>query len=72
MTILRGHAGIDFVGMDIVEVAPAYDMAEITALAAAHIAHESLALYAMRPGGLAISRARLTPLPSDDSASRVR
>jgi agmatinase len=37
--------------MDIVEVAPAYDVAEITALAAAHIAYDWLALYALRPGG---------------------
>jgi agmatinase len=49
--ILKGLAGIDFVGMDIVEVAPPYDVADITALAAAHIAHEWLALYALRPGG---------------------
>jgi len=49
--ILKGLAGIDFVGMDIVEVAPPYDVADITALAAAHIAHEWLALYAVRPGG---------------------
>jgi len=49
--ILKGLAGIDFVGMDIVEVAPPYDVADITALAAAHIAHEWLALYAERPGG---------------------
>jgi len=51
LAILRGLAGIDFVGMDIVEVAPAYDVSEITALVAAHIAHEWLALYAVRPGG---------------------
>ena len=44
--ILKGFAGIDFAGMDIVEVAPAYDVAELTALAAAHIAHEWLALLA--------------------------
>ncbi len=37
--------------MDVVEVAPAYDVGEITALAAAHLAHEWLALYAARPGG---------------------
>jgi agmatinase len=37
--------------MDVVEVAPAYDSAEITALAGAHIACEGLALFAQRPGG---------------------
>ncbi len=50
MSILRGLAGIDVVGMDIVEVAPAYDVGEITALAAAHLAMEMLFLYASRPG----------------------
>jgi agmatinase len=47
IAILRGLAGIRFVGMDIVEVAPAYDVSEITALTAAHLAHEWLALYAL-------------------------
>jgi len=42
--IMRQLAGIGFVGMDVVEVAPAYDVAEITALAAATIAWEYLAL----------------------------
>jgi agmatinase len=49
MTILRGLAGINVVGMDIVEVAPAYDSGEITALAASHLAMEMLFLYASRP-----------------------
>jgi agmatinase len=49
MEILRGLTGIDIVGMDITEVAPAYDVGEITALAAAHIAMEMLYLYAHRP-----------------------
>ncbi|KAJ7072691.1 hypothetical protein C8F01DRAFT_258062 [Mycena amicta] len=35
--ILRGLAGLNFVGADIVEVAPAYDHAEITSIAAADI-----------------------------------
>jgi agmatinase len=42
--ILRRLNGIDFIGMDIVEVAPAYDISEITALAAASIVWEYLAL----------------------------
>jgi agmatinase len=42
--ILRRLRGLDFVGMDLVEVAPAYDSAEITALAAATIVWEYLAL----------------------------
>ena len=42
--ILRRLAGIRFIGMDMVEVAPASDVAEITALAAATMIWESLAL----------------------------
>jgi agmatinase len=42
--IIRRLGALRFVGMDIVEVAPAYDVAEITALAAATIAWEYLAL----------------------------
>lgn len=48
MSILRGLSGINVVGMDIVEVAPAYDVAEITSLAAGHLAMEMLYLYACR------------------------
>jgi agmatinase len=43
-SLLRRLSGIAFVGMDIVEVAPAYDVAEITALAAATVVWEYLAL----------------------------
>ncbi|QDY71236.1 agmatinase [Qingshengfaniella alkalisoli] len=46
--ILRGLDGINLVGMDIVEVAPAYDVSEITALAAATIANDLLCLYCTR------------------------
>jgi agmatinase len=48
ISILRGLQGINIIGMDVVEVAPAYDVAEITALAAAHIAMEMLYLYASK------------------------
>ncbi|NIV17931.1 MAG: agmatinase [Woeseiaceae bacterium] len=48
MEILRGLAGINVVGMDIVEVAPAYDVGEITALAASHLAMEMLYLFATK------------------------
>lgn len=47
MEILRGLAGINVVGMDVVEVAPAYDVGEITALAASHLAMEMLYLFAV-------------------------
>jgi len=47
--ILRGLAGINLIGMDIVEVAPAYDVGEITALAGATLATEMIGLFAARP-----------------------
>ena len=46
--ILRRLAGLDFVGMDVVEVSPPYDVSEITALAAATIAWDYIALLAPR------------------------
>lgn len=51
LALLRSMMGLDFVGADVVEVAPAYDHGEVTALAAAHIAYEFMGLYAARPGG---------------------
>ena len=48
-TIIRGLAGLNLVGMDVVEVAPAYDHSGITALAGATIAYDLLALYACSP-----------------------
>ena len=49
--IIRGMKGINIIGMDVVEVSPAYDVGEITALAASHLAMEMLYLYASRPPG---------------------
>jgi len=46
--ILRRLDRINFVGMDIVEVSPPYDHAEITALAAATVVWEYLALAGTR------------------------
>lgn len=48
--ILRRLAGINVIGMDVVEVAPAYDVGEITALAGATIGMELIGLYASRGG----------------------
>jgi agmatinase len=47
--LLRGLDGLQIAGADVVEVSPAYDHAEITALAAAHVAYELLALLARAP-----------------------
>ena len=44
--ILRGLVPVKIVGMDVVEVAPSYDHAEITAIAAAHVAAEMLCVLA--------------------------
>ena len=49
LEIIRGLSGINLVGMDVVEVAPAYDVGEVTALAAAVLASEILCLYAVNP-----------------------
>jgi arginase family enzyme len=46
--ILRRLAGLRFLGMDVVEVSPPYDVAEITALAAATMAWDYIALLAPR------------------------
>ncbi|KAH9964187.1 Arginase/deacetylase [Russula dissimulans] len=43
--IIRGLAGLNFVGADVVEVAPAYDHADITSIAAADIVHDFLSLF---------------------------
>ena len=45
--ILRNLAGVNVVGMDVVEVSPPFDHAEITALAGAAIANDLIALYAV-------------------------
>jgi agmatinase len=48
LKILRALTDINIIGMDIVEVAPAYDNSEITALAAATIAVELLHLWTIK------------------------
>ena len=46
--LLRGLAGMNVVGADLVEVAPAYDHADVTSVSASHIAYEILGLFAVR------------------------
>jgi agmatinase len=48
MALLRGLAGINLVGMDVVEVAPPLDHADLTSHLAAHLLYEGLALAALR------------------------
>ena len=49
LALLRGLAPATVVGADVVEVAPAYDHAEITAIAAAHVLYELVTLMARHP-----------------------
>jgi agmatinase len=49
LELIRGLAGLNVIGMDVVEVAPPFDVSEITALAAASIAQELLAVVATTP-----------------------
>ena len=53
LNILRGFSELNLVGADIVEVAPAYDHAEITGIAAAHVAYELLSVMARNRVGAA-------------------
>jgi agmatinase len=48
LAVLRGFVDVNLVGADIVEVAPAYDHAQITGIAAAHTAYELLSVMARR------------------------
>lgn len=50
LEFVRGLAGLNLVGMDLVEVSPPFDHAEITAIAAAHLAHDWLCLIALANG----------------------
>lgn len=44
LEILRGLRGLDIIGADIVEVAPAYDHAELTGVAASHVTYDLISL----------------------------
>ncbi len=46
--ILRGLAGMNLVGMDVVEISPALDHADLTCHLGAHLLFEGLALLALR------------------------
>jgi agmatinase len=47
LAVLRAFAELRLVGADIVEVAPAYDHAEITGIAASHVGYELLSAMAL-------------------------
>jgi len=47
IAVIRGLGGIRLAGADVVEVAPAYDHAEVTAIAAANVVYELLCLFSI-------------------------
>ncbi|MFD5245361.1 agmatinase [Amycolatopsis sp. NPDC058340] len=47
LEILRGLRDCNLVGADVVELAPAYDHAEITAIAASHVAYDLVSLLSL-------------------------
>ena len=49
LRMIRSLHDLDIVGADVVEVAPAYDHAQITAIAASHVAYELISAMAPRP-----------------------
>ena len=53
LSILHSLGDLNLIGMDIVEVAPAYDHSEITSLAAATLGHDYLCLLAQKKGARA-------------------
>ena len=50
LEFIRGLEPLNLVGMDLVEVSPAYDHAEITAIAAASMAFDWIAVIAKKRG----------------------
>jgi agmatinase len=66
LEILRGLDGLNVVGADIVEVAPAYDRAELTGIAAAHAAYE----LQHRGQHLPLTELRIAQGPHDRHARR--
>ena len=52
LEFVRGLEGLNFTGMDVVEVSPPYDHSEITAIAAATVAHDWLCMLAKAKGAV--------------------
>ncbi|KIJ38429.1 hypothetical protein M422DRAFT_231163 [Sphaerobolus stellatus SS14] len=71
--IIRGLAGLNFVGADVVEVAPAYDHAEITGIAAADIIHEFLSMMmATEPPSRGTTKPEADPLDVVKGGNKVK
>jgi agmatinase len=69
LAILRGLAGCQLVGADVVEVSPPYDHAELTTVAASHVSYELISLMSLARGDLAVPRADQQVL-ADEAARR--
>ncbi len=52
LAIIRSLGDLNLIAMDIMEVAPAYDQSEITAIAAATLAYDFICLLAMKKGAV--------------------
>lgn len=59
LEFIRGLEGLNLVGMDVVEVSPPYDTSEVTAIAAATVAHDWLCLLARAKGAKPVEVGRL-------------
>jgi len=59
LEFVRSLEPLQLIGMDVVEVAPAYDHAEITAIAAASVAYDWLAVLAKQKGAPSVPVGRL-------------
>ena len=59
LEFIRGLEGMNLIGMDVVEVSPPYDHAEITAIAAATVAHDWLCLIAKSRGAEPVAVGKL-------------
>lgn len=52
LELVRGLAPLNLIGMDVVEVSPPFDHAEITANIAAHVAHDWICVIAAQMGAI--------------------
>jgi agmatinase len=48
LQLVRGLAGVNFIGFDLVEVMPPYDPAGVTSLLAANLVYEFISLIAVQ------------------------
>jgi agmatinase len=64
LAILRGLAGMRLVSADVVELSPAYDHAELTTVAASHVAYELISLMALAPLGAAETGQQTAEVPA--------